>query len=72
MLRIINAAILALSIAGCAITSEQTSMLASQDRADIARCAGSSNPDLGEFTAAQYEAYTGCIVELNRRRTAQQ
>lgn len=62
------------SVSACSVnmpgkTSED--LLADRDKMDIARCAGTTNPDLNNFTPGQYKAYTECIVELNKRRSAQ-
>ncbi|MGX9718316.1 hypothetical protein ACWYXJ_29235 [Janthinobacterium lividum] len=64
---------LAAAITGCAVSLPNKTtddLLADRDKMDVARCAGTSSPDLSKFTAEQYQAYTACIVELDKRRSA--
>ena len=67
----ILAAAMLVVVSGCSIQtySENPEYIVSdQDKMDIARCAGSSNPNLSAMTKVQYRLYAECLVELDHGR----
>lgn len=61
-------------LSGCSVEAHSENpqdIMSSQDSMDIARCSGSSKPDLRAMTAVQYRLYTDCIIELKKSREKQ-
>lgn len=73
-MRNFSVASLLVVLSGCSIqaySENPQDIMSSQDNMDIARCAGSSNPNLRAMTEVQYRLYTKCIMELERSRNKQ-